>query len=220
MDGYNRHRLALAIVATFALTAMVLWLIFRPSRVVDWLSLFGTALGPTYLSDFALRTRLWRIRPISMALGRTTENIDGRWIGYILSTHTGMQQRHCVAVEVLQGLDTCEVSYYDNNATHRSIVAAVRPSPTGQSELHEIYLNTPGRVGLRMHHGTMRVGISRGGTVMAGRYYNDPSERSSVGEIYLEKTGGPRQHCPPDPAEELRILDMGGDNSGYFKPEA
>jgi hypothetical protein len=201
VEPYNNRRvLGLALLA-FVAASLLQWATLAPKGFLAYASIAVASCTPAIAFYYLIRTRLWRGRPFARLIDCTVPNLNGRWVGFLRSTYSEFGVHHPVAVEILQSLDKTAISYFDENATHQSISANIIVQPSGHCVLHELYLNVPGRVGLMTHHGAMRLNIDSRAHQMWGRYYNDPVERSTYGEIYLVRCSSQRRGKPPDEIE-------------------
>ena len=149
-----------------------------------------TAFAPSFLIVLFFNKYLWRIVFIRKLLGIRIPFIHGRWEGYIKSIHTKHKKKHRVAIEFWQTLNKIYVWYYDENAiTHSLISDFSLDSEGGPLKIFCIYLNQPiktDQLKLQQHHGVMELYVDELGNKIIGTYYNNPFQRPTYGEIYLE----------------------------------
>lgn len=204
--GYDPKRLY---TLFFAISVLIIgtWTnVAPPSDLGEQLRIIVASFTPSFLIISFVRRRMWSTRVVRFLLGTRIPDIRGRWVGYILSSYHEFARPHEIAIEIRQTLDDVGIQYYDANATHESVAVGIEYGRGGRVVLHEQYMNIPHRVGLQSHYGGMRLIVDVQGSRMHGRYFNDPAERMTYGEIYLVKVDSKLLAKAPTPAESGDIL--------------
>lgn len=148
------------------------------------------AFGPTFAVIWFINKKAWRWKWFRSITGLRVPYIHGRWEGFIKSSYTQHAKKHTVVIEIWQEIDNVRLWYFDENAITTSLIAGFYiEHEAAPPRLMCIYYNEPiktSQKSLQPHQGVMDLVIYANEQRIKGIYYNNPHQRKTYGEIYLE----------------------------------
>ncbi len=139
----------------------------------------------------------WRFRVVRSLFGDLDPYVGGRWSGSLRSSFSDFLVEVPIVLEIQHRATCINVAYYDQWATSESVVAGFEARAIVDEHAHGrlfvVYHNVPTVrrfENFHDHYGVMDLRVSRDGMQIWGRYFNDPTERQTTGELVLHREGG------------------------------
>lgn len=135
---------------------------------------------------------LWHTQFVRKIGGIKIPNLNGDWVGFLVSSHDDHQSKHAVKVSVYQTWSNIQIVLRSAHSHSHSVMASIQvENPAGPILSYE-YLNEPhadAKSTMHIHRGTNRLMLysDKGKLILDGEYYTG-RDRLSYGTLHLERT--------------------------------
>jgi len=158
-------------------------------QLVPLLKAAVSGLGLSFLFTVTTNNYLWKWEFFRTIFAIKKPYIQGRWEGYLKSSHSGHQVEYPIVLEITQTLKKTNICYYDGRAFSYSLIADFSiETEGGPIRLYSIYRNIPmitNQTTLQPHNGAMELSVNNASNEIIGIYYNNSHQRSTYGEMVV-----------------------------------
>jgi hypothetical protein len=192
VDSGERRLIPFFIAVAGILAAWLFYEILRTlAIVIPWWFDAPAVMGFYGLFYTAFDRWLWRTPFMHNTHMVNIPDLNGKWTGYLTSSHDEHQIRHGINVTVYQTWSRIQIVLQSERSRSHSMMASIRTENPIGPELSYEYFNEPhvdAKMTMHIHRGTNRLALraDNGKTTLEGEYYTG-RDRQNFGTMYLER---------------------------------